>query len=73
MTKACVALKLYLSYIGLEGDIDILREGIKLLTQMLIELEAKSRFEQKSMSARQSERFIATAIVQRVGYPGWRD
>ena len=43
MTKASVALKQYLSNIGLEGDVDFLRESIQLLTQMLIELEAEEQ------------------------------
>jgi putative transposase len=43
MTKASVALKQYLSNIGLDGDVDFLREGIQLMTQMLIELEAEEQ------------------------------
>ena len=43
MTKASVALKQYLSKIGLEGDVDFLRESIQLMTQMLIELEVEEQ------------------------------
>jgi transposase-like protein len=43
MTQTSVALKQYLSNIGLDGDADFLRESIQLLTQMLIELEAEER------------------------------
>lgn len=43
MTKASVALKRYLSNIGLDGDVDFLRESIQLMTQMLIELEAEEQ------------------------------
>ena len=43
MTQASVALKQYLSKIGLEGDVDFLRESIQLMTQMLIELEAEEK------------------------------
>jgi transposase-like protein len=43
MTKTSVALKQYLSKIGLEGDVDFLRESIQLTTQMLIELEVEEQ------------------------------
>jgi transposase-like protein len=43
MTKASVALKEYLSNIGLEADVDFLQESIQVLTQMLIELEAEEK------------------------------
>ncbi len=43
MTKASVALKQYLSKIGLEGDVDFLRKSIQLMTQMLIELEVEEQ------------------------------
>jgi transposase-like protein len=43
MTQTSVALKQYLSKIGLEGDVDFLRESIQLMTQMLIELEAEEQ------------------------------
>jgi len=39
MTKPTIALKQYLINIGLEEDADFLRQGIQLLSQMLMELE----------------------------------
>lgn len=43
MTKPSVALKQYLSNIGLESDTDFHRDSIQLMTQMLIELEAEEK------------------------------
>ena len=43
MTDPTIALKQYLSNIGLDGDIDFLRDSVRLLTQMLIELEAEEK------------------------------
>ena len=43
MTNPTIALKQYLSNIGLDGDNDFLRDSVRLLTQMLIELEAKEK------------------------------
>lgn len=43
MTKPSVALKQYLSNMGLDGEVDFLRDGIQLMTQMLIELEAEEK------------------------------
>src|SRR5512134_1296250 len=43
MTNPTIALKQYLSNIGLDGDVDFLRESIQLMTQMLIELEAEEQ------------------------------
>lgn len=43
MTNPTIALKQYLSNIGLDGDIDFLRDSVRLLTQMLIELEAEEK------------------------------
>ena len=39
MTDPTIALKQYLSNIGLEGDVDFLREAVRTLSQMLMELE----------------------------------
>ena len=39
MTDPTIALKQYLINIGLEEDADFLRQGIQLLSQMLMELE----------------------------------
>ena len=41
MTDPTIALKEYLINIGLNGDADFLRQGVELLSQMLIELEAE--------------------------------
>lgn len=41
MTDPTIALKQYLSNIGLEGDIDFLREAVRTLSQMLMELEVE--------------------------------
>jgi len=43
MTNPTIALKQYLSNIGLDGDSDFLRDSVRLLTQMLIELEAEEK------------------------------
>src|SRR4030065_1129562 len=43
MTRPSVALKQYLSNIGLDGDVDFLRDSIQLMTQMLIEREAEEK------------------------------
>jgi len=43
MTNPTIALNQYLSNIGLDCDIDFLRDSIRLLTQMLIELEAEEK------------------------------
>ena len=43
MTKASVALKEYLINIGLDEDVDLMRESVQLLSQMLIELEAEKQ------------------------------
>lgn len=43
MTNPTIALKQYLSNIGLDGDVDFLRDSIQLMTQMLIELEAEEQ------------------------------
>jgi transposase-like protein len=40
MTDPTIALKEYLSNIGLESDADFLRQGMELLAQMMIEAEA---------------------------------
>ncbi len=39
MTELTIALKQYLINIGLEEDVEFLRQGIQLLSQMLMELE----------------------------------
>jgi putative transposase len=43
MTNPTIALKQYLSNIGLDGDVDFLHDSIQLMTQMLIELEAEEQ------------------------------
>jgi putative transposase len=43
MTNPSVALKEYLINIGLDQDVDFLRESVQLLTQMVIELEAEEQ------------------------------
>ena len=43
MTNPSVALKEYLINIGLDEDVDFLRESVQLLSQMLIELEAEEQ------------------------------
>ena len=43
MTNPSVALKEYLINIGLDQDVDYLRESVQLLTQMVIELEAEEQ------------------------------
>ena len=43
MTNPTIALKQYLSNIGLDSDVDFLRDSIQLMTQMLIELEAEEQ------------------------------
>jgi hypothetical protein len=43
MTKSSVALNEYLINIGLDEDINFLRESVQLLTQMVIELEAEEQ------------------------------
>src|SRR4030066_864716 len=43
MTRPSVALKQYLSNIGLAGGVDFLRDSIRILTQLLIELEAEEK------------------------------
>jgi putative transposase len=62
MTQTSVALKQYLSNVGLDGDADFLRESIQLLTQMLIELEAEERIG--------AEKYVRTSTRsnQRNGY-----
>lgn len=41
MTDPTIALKQYLSNIGLESDVDFLREAVRTLSQMLMELEVE--------------------------------
>lgn len=41
MTDATIALKEYLINIGLESDADFLRQGVQLLSQLLMELEVE--------------------------------
>jgi len=43
MTEPTIALKQYLINIGLEEDADFLRQGIQLLSQMLMELEVEQQ------------------------------
>jgi putative transposase len=43
MTNPTIALKQYLSNIGLDGDADFLHDSSQLMTQMLIELEAEEQ------------------------------
>ena len=43
MTNPSVALKEHLINIGLDQDVDFLRESVQLLTQMVIELEAEEQ------------------------------
>ena len=39
MTDPTIALKQYLSNTGMEGDAGLLREAVRMLSQMLVELE----------------------------------
>lgn len=41
MTDPNIALIEYISKIGMDNDADFLREGMRILSQMLIELEAE--------------------------------
>jgi putative transposase len=43
MTNPTIALKQYLSNIGMEGDVDFLREAVRMLSQMLMELEVEQK------------------------------
>jgi transposase-like protein len=43
MTDPTIALKEYLINIGLNGDADFLRQGVELLSQMLMELEVEQQ------------------------------
>jgi putative transposase len=72
MTQTSVALKQYLSNIGLDGDADFLRESIQLLTQMLIELEAEERigaekYERTSERSNQRNGYRPRSWETRVG------
>ena len=52
MTDPTIALKQYLINIGLQDDADFLRQGVELLSQMV--MEWSSRLELASMNARQN-------------------
>ncbi len=43
MTDPTIALKEYLINIGLNGDADFLRQGVELLSQMLMEVEVEQQ------------------------------
>jgi putative transposase len=43
MTDPTIALKQYLINIGLQEDADFLREGVELLSQMVMELEVEQQ------------------------------
>ena len=43
MTEATIALKEYLYNLGMEKDADFLRQGVELLSQLLMELEVEQQ------------------------------
>jgi transposase-like protein len=55
MTDPNIALIEYISKIGMDNDVDFLREGMRILSQMLIELEAEQQVGAKKYE-RSSER-----------------
>ena len=55
----------------LEGDIDFLREGVRVLSQALMELDVSSIWAPSGMNARPSDAGSATATANATGTRGW--
>ena len=72
MTNPTIALKQYLSNIGLDGDADFLHDSILLMTKILIELEAEEQIgaekrERTSMSNKHHNGYRPRSWETRVG------